>query len=917
MELGCNKNMKKSLLLITSLSVFGLINDAHSYQSSGKTALMYAAEYNDVPSIYRLIKTGVNVNETDQFYNNAYCYAYYNKNREVAKILTENGANTNTSCYVNGAKFVSHPIENPYQNNTQTAYIERQRSSSFRLGSISAPGVKPVLYTVAGLGAVAAAAGGGGGGGGSSSSANMAGPAPAKSTDVDPTPFETTEFFGEADSVGLSESVDSEFLDIINAQYAYARGYTGAGQKIAVLDTGIDTDHAEFAGQLNADLTGTDLQSGDSDPNHGILQDDHGTMVASIAAGAKDGSGMHGVAYGAEVIPYRIGIDGNPRSINAALTDEAINDGIAKGARVFNMSYGITAQAGQNATTITKDDLEGSYTGFSDGNDATNTAAMNTLITNVTTNEAILVRAAGNDAYSQPGMASALPLHYTEFDGHFVTAVALDSTGTRLTNLANEGWGSNYCGVAKNYCLAAVGSQMVAASNGGGYSYGGGTSAAAPTVSGAIAVVQDAFGLSADKTLNILFQTATDMGVAGVDSVYGHGRVNLDLATAPGAELTAPSVYGEVNYDNTKITSSSAFAQLDVPNFVIEDELYRTFKVSGSEVKTEYENNFELQKREKSFGKDKKLVSKKTENGLTASFVMSNETAASDLSKVELMQVETKLNQTDLRFGFTHSPGLEADEMVRSASLLKQDATNHPYLNLADEGFVASSSYKISDSLAFETNVFFGDIEDDGDNLGKSTASIVKLAYTKEKSKLGLEFGFINEYDTVLGSKFEGAFALSDDNYTYFTGLTGKTRLTDNLDVFANAYMGVTKAKSVNNSLITNVDDIVSHAASAGFEYNLAENKKAGFVISQPLKVSSGNMNYNVLTGGNVDKGYQYSNFNQSLSPDATEYDLQAFYKQELKENTNLNLGALHRINADNIKGESETAVLVKLKHRF
>ncbi|HAG53199.1 MAG TPA: hypothetical protein DCL21_05375 [Alphaproteobacteria bacterium] len=899
--------MKKSLLFVTSLSMLSLINDAQAYQSNGKTALMYAAEYNDLPSVYRLINAGANVNETDNYYNNAYCYAYYNKNREIAKILEQKGANTNTNCYVNGTKFAARPMANPYQYNTQSSYVERPRGSGLKLGSISAPGVKPVLYTVAGLGAVAAVAGGGGGGGGSEGgSSNPIIP----SSDPAVAAFETAEFYGDASAKGQSESQDSEYLHYMNAQYAYARGFTGAGVKIAVLDSGIDIDHDEFNGQLNADLTGTDLQSGDNIPDHEITNTEHGSNVASVAAGKKDDSGMHGVAYGAEIIPYRIGA-GIPGYVNPSYTDDAINDAIAKGATVFNLSYGSDATAGDNASNAVKDNLEGAYTGFTDGNDNTNTAFMDTFINNVTTNEGIIVKAAGNEGYTQSGSGSALPLHYTEFDGHFVNVVALNSNATGIASY------SNHCGVTKDYCLAAPGTNILLAADDNNYELNSGTSFAAPAVAGSAAVVQEAFGLSADRTLDILFKTATDMGAAGTDDVYGRGLVNLKAATTPGAELLALNSFGAVSYDNSKITSSSAFAQLEVPTFVIEDELYRTFKVDGSAIKTEYENNFELQKREKSFGKEKKVVSKKAENGLTTSFVMSTETTANDLSKMELMQVSAKLNQTDLKFGFTHTPGLEADEIVKSASLLKQDATSHPYLNLASEGFTAASSYKISDSLAFETNVFFGDVENDGENLGKSAASSLKLAYTNEDSKLGLEFGFINEYDTVLGSKFEGAFALSDDNYTYFTGLTGKTNLTSKLNIFANAYMGVTKTKTTNQSLITSVNDIVSHAASAGFEYSLAEDKKAGFVISQPLKVSSGNMGYNVLTGGNIDKGYQYSNFNQSLSPDATEYDLQAFYKQKLEEDTNLDFGALHRINADNIKGESETAVLVKLKHKF
>jgi subtilisin family serine protease len=904
--------MKK--ILLSTISLACLVNTANAQSVYGKTSLMTAAEYNDIPAVHRIVSQGANVNAIDNNYNTAYCYAYKNKNYEVARILEANGAQTGRRCYVGGKVFIANSMKAPYYNNSETYNVERSRKSY--IPRFQVPGTKPILYTLAGVGVAAAVGGGGGGGGGSEGgSVQMAGPPPANSNDVDPSSFETAEFNGDAGAVGLNESFDSEFLDVMNAQYAYARGYTGAGQKIAILDTGIDIDHAEFTGQLNADLTGTDLQSGDNNPDHDPLQNDHGTMVASVAGAAKDGTGIHGVAYDATIIPYRIGL--GTGSINGALTDDAVNDAVAKGATVINMSYGTDADAANNATTISKDNLELGYTGQRDFNDNTNTAAMNTFINNVTTNEVVLVKAAGNEAYSQPGEKSALPLHYSEFNGHFVTVVALDATGTRLTNIANEGWGSNHCGVAKNYCLAAVGTAMVAAQDGGTYTYGGGTSAAAPSVAGAVAVVQDAFGLSADRTLNILFQTATDLGVAGVDDMYGHGLVNLDLATAPGAELMAPNGVNNVNFANSKVTSSGAIAQLNIPNFKIEDELYRTFEIKGNGLRTELDTNFELAERDKTYAKEVKKETKKVNDFMSTSYVKSNDESANALDTFESLNFTAKIKSTDYSFGFTHNPGLSDDEIVMSSSFLDQDSTAHPYLSLADEGFVAKTKYKISDSLNFETNVFFGDVEDDGNNLGRAASALTKLAYVKDKTNIGIEFGFINEYDTLLGAKFEGALAIGTSNYTYFTGLNAKTDLTANLNLFANAYLGVTKANTATNSLITGMSDIVSHSASAGLEYNFADDKQAGFVISQPLKVSSGDVNFDVLTSGNIDKGYNYSNFSQSLSPSATQLDLQAFYKQQMSENTKLQLGALHKLNAGSVKGETDTSVLVKLRHKF
>ena len=60
-----------------------------------------------------------------------------------------------------------------------------------------------------------------------------------------------------------------------------------------------------------------------------------------------------------------------------------------------------------------------------------------------------------------------------------------------------------------------------------------GTSFAAPVVAGAAALVMDKFGTNAAETVDILFNTADDLGVPGVDDVFGHGALNIQAALSP------------------------------------------------------------------------------------------------------------------------------------------------------------------------------------------------------------------------------------------------------------------------------------------------------------------------------------------------------------------------------------------------
>src|SRR5690606_10942903 len=67
--------------------------------------------------------------------------------------------------------------------------------------------------------------------------------------------------------------------------------------------------------------------------------DGHGTHVAGIIGAARDGKGMHGVAYESKILPlFAVGIEG--ADANIAPTDAAIKYAIKAGAKVLNGSFG-------------------------------------------------------------------------------------------------------------------------------------------------------------------------------------------------------------------------------------------------------------------------------------------------------------------------------------------------------------------------------------------------------------------------------------------------------------------------------------------------------------------------------------------------------------------------------------------------
>ncbi|TDV57410.1 S8 family peptidase [Actinophytocola oryzae] len=119
----------------------------------------------------------------------------------------------------------------------------------------------------------------------------------------------------------------------IHAPEAWDAGYTGAGVKIAVLDTGIDDTHPDLRRQIAATRNFTTDTGGVRDT------DGHGTHVASTIAGTGKASGGRytGVAPGAKLLVGKVcGGMGCPESAILAGMEWAA----AAGAKVVNLSLG-------------------------------------------------------------------------------------------------------------------------------------------------------------------------------------------------------------------------------------------------------------------------------------------------------------------------------------------------------------------------------------------------------------------------------------------------------------------------------------------------------------------------------------------------------------------------------------------------
>ncbi|WP_457032461.1 type VII secretion-associated serine protease mycosin [Kitasatospora sp. P5_F3] len=277
----------------------------------------------------------------------------------------------------------------------------------------------------------------------------------------------------------------------------------GSGVIVAVIDSGMDVNHPDLAGQV---LPGFD--PGGKGREKVPTGDGHGTSMASIIAakGQGNGAGMIGVAPGAKILPiYKASaenLDAIPEGIRWATDHDA---------KVINISQG----------------------GIGAPDEKTSQAVAYALSKDV-----LVVSAAGNSGISPVESPANTP--------GILAVGAVDKSGKIWS-------GSNY---GPEVLLVAPGDEIVSAGNcsGSKYCIGNGTSTATAYVSGAAALLRAKFpNLTAGQIANRLAKSAkAPTGLKLPDERYGYGSIR------PYEALTQDIAAGPAQGPLAKTTASGA-----------------------------------------------------------------------------------------------------------------------------------------------------------------------------------------------------------------------------------------------------------------------------------------------------------------------------------------------------------------------
>jgi type VII secretion-associated serine protease mycosin len=274
----------------------------------------------------------------------------------------------------------------------------------------------------------------------------------------------------------------------------------GDGVVVAVLDTGVEAQHAELAGAV---LPGAGFgETSNSDGRNDSVG--HGTSMAGLIAGRglHNGGGVLGVAPKAMILPGQI-MRSDTGNLPAPWLPDGIDWAVDHGAKVINLSL-----------------------------DVSEDPRVQEAIERALRADVVVVAAAGNTPdQTEVGFPAKIP--------GVVAVGGTDRNGDHAS--------VSVTGPAITVVAPAV--DIVSTRPQGKYGLAGGTSDATAIVSGVVALVRAKYpNLSGAEIVHRITATATDKGKPGRDDEFGFGVVNpvaaLTADVAPASSAAVSSVVG-------------------------------------------------------------------------------------------------------------------------------------------------------------------------------------------------------------------------------------------------------------------------------------------------------------------------------------------------------------------------------------
>ncbi len=327
------------------------------------------------------------------------------------------------------------------------------------------------------------------------------------------------------DAVGLNQLLQQPKLDS-----------TAARKIIAIIDTGVDVDHADLADNIWTNTAEANGAANQDDDGNGLTDDvhgydfvnqtgdmhdfnSHGTHCAGIAA-AVGGNGIGIIGANPDALIMPVAVMQSDGTGDAATIIRGINYAAQNGADIISMSIGTYAYS-----IAMEQALAQAY------------------------QTAVLVAAAGNDGL---GMKYCCPICMDMFPAAFTFVFGVQATvnGGGLANFSNyDCTGPSYSVHTEeelyNYELSAPGAGIMSTVPGGQYRSYNGTSMACPLVAGGIAALLDRRDyVSTELLFGDLINYSTEFMPVNFMTIYSADSVSPAIFQAVTIEIN-DTMYGD------------------------------------------------------------------------------------------------------------------------------------------------------------------------------------------------------------------------------------------------------------------------------------------------------------------------------------------------------------------------------------
>lgn len=631
-----------------------------------------------------------------------------------------------------------------------------------------------------------------------------------------------------------------------------------ANAHVGVLDQGALPWHQEVEGRIWYKSSPENCPHPKKSYLPGFCVGDHGTHVLTTIGASNTGAGgMVGVHPTSRLYSFAIfganGFDDNYGSFLGLGVNREWGDifdyYISKGVTVTNHSYAMPFH------NFTPSEVR--------------------LIAQHRNRHNVFVWAAGNSSKNLTNVVMQDNFQFGKEIDNLIIVVALDTDG-ELADFSMTPGESGVCNISKAVCLesnkykyhvvAAPGVNIYAGcatvdcagqalGNGTDYGLKGGTSMAAPIVTGVVALMQSrwpALKRDAGKVTEIIFKTAQDLGEPGLDNVYGWGLIRADRAFSPLGETYLSQRQKTFGLARSRLKVSSALSPLTQHRVSFFDAYGRDFEIPLATYTPSYQG---ILKNWMKNSVDYPETTSIEGSGLSYSF------SARDYNPLDpsLSDIQWGMSYQGVAGNTFHfGQGSARDRLDLPGSLtfgLMADKTiqagAYPVMGLAEGGVYALIERSMSSGFTMTggalTNVGLAGEADDRDYAPKADALMLSLGRVSEDKKLSgsISATYLIEDDGVLGTGGTGGLGFTDGSDSQAITVGSSYQLNDDSKI-STAYTGAFSRGDTSSGQLLSLDSarLVSTAFTVGLESKklLSDTDRLHFSVSQPLRVNGGSM---------------------------------------------------------------------------